>query len=203
MENLIEYASKTYNTENNAPVAKEFHKAFGRDCVIEFIGVWDTVESLAMNAGKRFHDSSLNPAVRFGYHALAIDEKRTDFPPSLWDETRAGKGQTIEQVWFAGVHSDVGGWYEDRGLSNISLHWMLNRAQACGLRLTMPAQPRLNPDPHGKGHASDTGFWRFRGCRTRMIPDGARVHRSVQERMNNPANDYEPGNLPKSFAWVE
>ena len=82
---------------------------------MRFIGVWDTVESLVLHAGKRFHDATLHPDVAFGYHALAIDEKRRDFPPCLWDEANAVPGQTIEQVWFAGSHSDVGGWYDERG----------------------------------------------------------------------------------------
>ena len=71
--------------------------------------MWDTVESLALNAGKRFHDARLNPEVSYGFHALAIDEKRRDFPPFVWDENRVQQHQTVEQVWFAGVHSDVGG----------------------------------------------------------------------------------------------
>ena len=202
-DNLIAYASKIYNTEDNAGVAGSFMHAFGRCCPIHFIGVWDTVESLVMNASKRFHDATLNPDVRFGYHALAIDERREDFLPSPWDETRAVAGQTIEQVWFAGVHSDVGGWYDDRGLSNISLHWMLGKASACGLRLAMPTEERLRPNPHGQAHRSDTGFWRIRGRGERAIPDGARIHRSVIARMRNAANGYRPENLPKAYDVVD
>ena len=202
-DNLIAYASKIYNIEDNAGVAGSFMHAFGRCCPIHFIGVWDTVESLVMNASKRFHDATLNPDVRFGYHALAIDERREDFLPSPWDETRAVAGQTIEQVWFAGVHSDVGGWYDDRGLSNISLHWMLGKASACGLRLAMPTEERLRPNPHGQGHRSDTGFWRIRGRGERAIPDGARIHRSVIARMRNAANGYRPENLPKAYDVVD
>ncbi|MCY3821790.1 MAG: DUF2235 domain-containing protein [Gammaproteobacteria bacterium] len=202
-DNLVEYASRIYNTEDNAAVAAGFLEAFGRSCPIHFIGVWDTVESLVMHAGKRFHDATLNPDVSFGYHALAIDERREDFLPSPWDESRAVEGQTIEQVWFAGVHSDVGGWYDDRGLSNISLHWMLGKAAGCGLRLTMPTEERLKPNPHGEGHHSDTGFWRIRGRSARKIPDSARIHRSVIARMDNPANRYQPNNLPEEPTLVD
>ena len=76
--NLVEYAAKVYNTEGNDATAKEFRSAFGRDCPVHFVGVWDTVESLVLNAGKRFHDATLNPEVAHGYHALAIDERRED-----------------------------------------------------------------------------------------------------------------------------
>ena len=113
-----------------------------------------------MNAGKRWHDRALNPEVRFGYHALAIDERRRDFEPCPWDEADAAEGQTIEQVWFAGVHSDVGGWYDERGLSNVALHRMLGKARDCGLRIAgrgshrapRPARhdaPVLDRDPEG------------------------------------------------------
>ena len=80
------------------------------------------------------HGLQRNVEVANGYHALAIDEVRRDFPPCLWDEP-AADGQTIEQVWFAGVHSDIGGWYDERGLSNLTLHWMLEKASSCGLRV--------------------------------------------------------------------
>lgn len=202
-DNLVEYASNVYSTEHNDDLAAGFKVAFGRRCPIHFIGVWDTVKSLVMNAGRRFHDATLSPEVRFGYHALAIDERREDFLPSPWDESRAVDGQTIEQVWFAGVHSDVGGWYDDRGLSNIALHWMLGKALACGLRLAMPTEVRLQPNPHGEGHRSDTGFWRLRGRWARKIPERARIHRSVFGRMDNPANGYQPTNLPEKYDVID
>ena len=97
----------------------------------------------------------------------------------------------------------MGGWYDDRGLSNIALHWMLGKAAACGLGLTMPTEERLQPNPHGKGHRSDTGFWRIRGRDARAIPDGARIHSSVIARRDNPANEYHPENLPEEYELVD
>ena len=82
-ENLLEYASKLYNTSpdpHNDEVAADFKNTFSRSCPIYFIGVWDTVDSRVMNAGKRFADPTLNPDISFAYHALAIDEHRKDFP---------------------------------------------------------------------------------------------------------------------------
>lgn len=202
-DNLVEYASKIYNTEKNQDVAGGFRETFGRPCVVYFIGVWDTVESLVLNAGKRFHDATLNPDVKFGYHALSIDEKRKDFPPCLWDEERVVAGQTIEQVWFAGVHSDVGGWYDERGLANVSLAWMMGRAKACGLELDESRLARFSGDPHDEKHESYSGFWRFRGSRVRKIPEDALIHRSVIERIDNPANRYKPKNLPNDYTVVD
>ena len=85
-DHLVEYAGKIYNTEDNQNIAAGFKATFARPCEVHFIGVWDTVESLVLNAGKRWRNAALNPEVRHGRHALAIDERRKDFPPCLWDE---------------------------------------------------------------------------------------------------------------------
>ena len=198
-ENLVEYASGIYNTPSNDDVAAGFRSTFARGCPIEFIGVWDTVESLILNAGRKWHDHALSPEVRSGFHALAIDERRRDFPPCLWDESQAVRGQTVEQVWFAGVHSDVGGWYEERGLSNVALHWMLGKAAACGLRIDRAGLALRRPDPHDRMHDSWTGIWKVRGRRARKIPEGARIHRSVLERMESSGAGYRPKNLPGKY----
>lgn len=201
--NFVEYAGKMYNSSDRDAVARDFRTVFGTPCPIHFVGVWDTVDSLVMNAGKRFHDASLNEEVSNGFHALAIDEVRRDFPPSLWDATAVTGGQTMEQVWFAGVHADVGGWYDERGLSNVALHWMLGKARACGFRVDQGGLDRFAPDPHGPAHQSYDGFWRIRGRRTRSIPAGAKIHSSVVERMQRSGNDYRPANLPKEYATVD
>ena len=201
-ENLLAYASRIYNTEGNDDIARGFRSTFARACPVEFIGVWETVESLALNAGKRWHDRSLNPEVGFGCQALAIDERRDDFRPCPWDEEEIVEGQSIEQVWFAGVHSDVGGWYEERGLANIALHWMLDRAAACGLGIDRQALAAHRPDPHDKLHRSLSGLWRARPSRAREIPAGARIHRSVVERRDGARVRYEPKNLPEKFTVV-
>ena len=106
---------------------------------IHFVGVWDTVGSLGIpglrgrlaNRLWGFHDTALSSHVSFAYHALAIDEQRGPFKPTLWQQQEHAQGQTLEQVWFAGVHSDVGGGYPDCGLAEIPLLWMAQRAQAC------------------------------------------------------------------------
>lgn len=198
-DNLLQYASKIYNTRNNEQIAKGFKGIFCRRCPVHFIGVWDTVESLVLNAGKKFHDTRLNPEVKYGYQALAIDEKRRDFPPCLWDETQIAEGQTIQQVWFAGVHSDVGGWYDERGLSNIALRWMVDKAGACGMEIDGDRAAEYIADPHDKMHESYSGFWKFRGSLVRKLPEGALIHSSVFERMEKHENRYRPKNLPKTY----
>ncbi len=111
---------------------------------IKFLGVWDTVGALGVPVGLfgkalmgevfEFHDTSPSRIVRYGAHALAIDEYRDEFVPTLWTGS-APQNSTIEQVWFCGCHSDVGGGYQDRRMANIPLRWMALRAESQGLQL--------------------------------------------------------------------
>jgi uncharacterized protein (DUF2235 family) len=143
-----------------------------------FIGVWDTVRSLGVPLGykdwelsfwpHRFHDHDLNAYVRYAFHALSIDDRRQQFLPTLWNEpTKAQEtgdpvGQVFEQVWFPGVHSDVGGGYHDSGLSDIALDWMIDKALAAQhpLRFQVPPKHELDPRPTGEIHNSREGFWK-------------------------------------------
>jgi len=202
-DNLIEYASKLYNTEGNIDIAHEFKRTFSRKCPVHFIGVWDTVSSLVMNAGKKWHNSSLNSEASNGFHALAIDEKRKDFPPCLWDEDAIAPNQNIEQVWFAGVHSDVGAWYDERGLSNIALQWMLSRAIEHGMEVDEAELEKRVGNPNDELHNSFTGLWRIRGTHKRVIPEGANIHESVFIRRRRPTNKYKPKNLPRTYISVK
>ena len=197
-DNHLEYAAKIYNQRGNARVAASFKATFSRPAPVHFIGVWDTVESLVLNEGKRWTNARLNPDIAFAYHALAIDERRKDFRPCLWDERKRKDRQTVKQVWFAGVHSDVGGYYPKRGLANISLHWMLRMAEAAGMEVDRRRlrTARYQPDPHGESQESYTGFWRFRGEHTRNISPGSSVHSSVWTRRAEASNGYDPRNLP-------
>ena len=199
--NLIPYASEVYNTRGNGPIAEGFKKTYCHECKPYFIGVWDTVGSLGYWFGKQFFDDRLNKDVPNAYHAVAIDEKRAKFPVSLWDETDLAPGQQVEQVWFAGVHSDVGGSYEERDLSNITLIWMLQNAEKHGLRLKEGWRDRLVGDPLGPMHESYTGLWKLWRPVTRKIPEGAKIHSSVLKRVNALA-DYTPA-LPTRYVEVE
>ena len=144
----------------NSEVAKTFRSRNSREATVKFIGVWDTVGALgiplcglsALTAHRyKFHDVKLSSRVPFAYHALAIDERRRPFRPSLW-EAQTKEGQTVEQVWFAGVHSDVGGSL-DPVLGKPSFDWMKERASSAGLALdetlASPAEcapPTSKPD---------------------------------------------------------
>ena len=201
LDNLVEQASEIYNRKDDGLDAG-FKATFSRSCPVHLVGVWDTVESLVMNADKKFHNARLNPEITHAYHAVALDEIRKDFPPCLWDEKNATSGQTVEQVWFAGVHSDVGGWYDERGLSDIALRWMLEKARQCGMKLKDEEFAEVKGDPLAEKNDSHKGFWNFRGKHERKVPSGGKVHASVKERMEN--SDYEPVlPLPTDAEYVE
>lgn len=123
------------------------------EVAVNFLGVWDTVGALGIPVGflgeisgqiHGFHDTSPSRIVRHGAQALAIDEHRDEFVPTLWTGT-APPDATIEQVWFAGCHGDVGGGYSDRELADIPLLWMIDRAKSAGLQVD-EATPGLLPD---------------------------------------------------------
>jgi uncharacterized protein (DUF2235 family) len=110
---------------------------------IKMIGVWDTVGALGvpgalgrlLDSGKReYHDVMLNDSIQNAYHALAIDEMREPFKPTLWRKPVDWLG-VLEQAWFPGVHSDVGGSYTPDGLANEALHWVVEKAENLGLEM--------------------------------------------------------------------
>ncbi len=147
-----------------------------------FIGVWDTVGALGIPDDKGllrlilgdprkhgFRDTELGGNVTCARHALAMDEWRRDFTPTLW--TDWAPGQDVEQRWFPGVHGDVGGSYLDCGLGDLSLDWMLGQAQAQGLGLRPMAPGQLKPDAFARRHESYLGLFRFRPSRPRAVPE--------------------------------
>lgn len=108
------------------------------DVPVHFVGVWDTVGRLGipgMTAWRyrdAWEDTVLGAHIKHARHVMAIDERRRLFAPTLWTRV-PGDGQTCTQIWFPGVHSDVGGGGESRALSDYPLRWMLREAALCGL----------------------------------------------------------------------
>jgi uncharacterized protein (DUF2235 family) len=126
----------------NGEAATAFRKAFSYETEILCVGVWDTVGALGIPLGVfkdfseqqySFHDVSLSSHVKNAFHALAIDERRKPFAPTLWTQDKAdadGHLNWLEQAWFAGVHSNVGGGYPDSGLSDVAFAWMVARVRS-------------------------------------------------------------------------
>jgi uncharacterized protein (DUF2235 family) len=151
-------ALERYKRRPAQPRGSEFDgpKPFREKCChatnpISFLGVFDTVGALGVPTGlhtdHQFHDVHLGPSVQVARQALAIDERRRSFAPCLWSvpdgsptavDVRQADGTVravprLKQVWFEGVHSDVGGGYDDSGLSDTTLLWMTDQARECGL----------------------------------------------------------------------
>jgi uncharacterized protein (DUF2235 family) len=183
--------------------------------LIEFIGVWDTVDAVGSPFGIadlingtmyrfKFPNTTLSPEVARACHALALDEPRQSFEPVLWEE-QPGDEERIDQVWFAGSHSNVGGGYPRQGMSLVTLDWMMRNAEAHGLRF-LP-QPRLmyrdGTDVDDKLYDPRAGlgiFYRWRprnvaaSCRENNI--APKVHRTVFQRIARNTEGYAPGSVP-------
>lgn len=152
-------------------LAREFKDYFCLSCGPHFVGVWDTVSSVGwIENPLRLPYTADNPDISIGRHAIAIDEHRAFFRTNLWRPEPNGGPKDIKQVWFPGVHCDVGGGYpeSESALSKIPLQWMIREAEQAGL-LTDEARVSLvlggaghgyvAPNPTGPMHESLTGFW--------------------------------------------
>lgn len=185
-------------------------------CRIKFMGVWDTVGALGIPIGKlnwitrrrhAFHNVELSPDILFAYHALAIDEKRRPFRPSIWKAKNVNPSQTVEQVWFAGVHSNIGGGYVDAGLSDIAFLWMVEKAHQCGLRLD-PEYIKWNvhPNCHGELRVSKKGIYKPFPAHIRPIGEpeniNEKIHQSALMRSDHKTNSYAPKHLVASQGRV-
>ena len=187
-----------------------------RGALIELLGVWDTVDAVGLPIRAadlvdrviypfKFPDRTLNTSVGHACHALALDEERESFSPVLWDEREERGTRRIEQVWFAGVHSNVGGGYPRQGMSLVALDWMMTKAEAHGLRFV--EVDRLTYKHHAdvgdKLYDSRGGLgvfyrWLPRNVRKLCADNGVtpRVHRSVFERIARNTEGYVPGSVP-------
>jgi uncharacterized protein (DUF2235 family) len=209
---------------------------------ITFLGLWDTVEAYGMpnQELKRaidrfvwpllFGEFDLSPIVERACHALSLDDERTTFHPLLWDEVaeaarviearNAPQAATahnppagrITQVWFAGVHSNVGGGYPEDQLSLVSLYWIMGEAQKRGLNLSKEAVERVKVarSPYARLYDSRKGlasYYRYAPRRIEVLRDAAGtriwpiVDSSVVMRMAYGSDGYAPLSLPHQF-WV-
>ncbi len=216
---LIKSAYSIYkirNDEKRKQQADEFvrkhHTMWTR---IKFIGCYDTVAALGLpfktasaildgipGFRHKFHNFTLSESVEHAYQAIAIDDERKPFHPILWD-TVITDYQTIRQVWFAGMHTDVGGGYQEEGLSDIPLVWLTHMAVLNGLRIYPNHKVEIAEDENGFMHDS-RGRWMTKLYRrqVRYWPsdreDKPVVHQSVLDRTKNRKNQDDPPYHP----WI-
>jgi uncharacterized protein (DUF2235 family) len=200
---FIAYRERDENRRAAILATLEKYQLF--DAKIKMVGVWDTVGSLGIPAlwggvdpqVYGFLDTKLHPDVLNAYQALAIDERRREFPPTLWQPPSPPvAGRMLEQVWFCGVHCDVGGGYDPAGLSDITLGWMMGKAKNLGLHI----EPNIwsqyasldTKYALAQLHNSWNIFWGFPNART--IASNSVLSNSVALRCQSD-NSYQPQNL--------
>jgi uncharacterized protein (DUF2235 family) len=206
-------AYKIKNQVGRRQAGREFAQKYQAQPVVpDVIGVFDTVKALGLpgvanlvNPWKhKFHDNELSVRVPVGLQALSIDENRKQFLPELWDDVDAkGKaaGQVIEQVWFPGVHSDIGGGYDDDWrLADLTLDWMLDRLRNVA-RLHIPLTVTIRDNLLGEAHDERTGFGTFwlparRNVRGKSI-DVDTLCSGLEKRFDDFSLSYRPKSLSR------
>ena len=205
---------------------------------VHFIGVWDTVSALGFpektdKAGTflkvldavfrlagsisdaffphKFYNYELTPNVTNACQALAIDDERTSFWPKVWrEDSAAAKNVNVEQVWFCGMHSNVGGGYQRAGLANVSFDWMLRRISGLKFKHGVPQSAQDNANVNGRMYDSRQGLATYYRYHPREIyklcaAAGAevKIHASVMSRLKLRTANYAPVLLPESFKIVD
>jgi hypothetical protein len=213
-------------TRDAAKKFRERHPVVA-DVRIRFLGVWDTVDAVGLpfhigdvwNAAFyrfKFPDHDLSSVVDIACQALSVDDPRETFFPQLWNE---GPSETrITQVWFAGVHSNVGGGYPKQGMSLVPLDWMVAEAERAGEPFGEPGLRVNEPERvyfHDHASVDDKLYdpraglgifyrWKIRDvmevCEEHNVQP--KVHLTVLERIAHGSDDYAPGNLPANAQVV-
>ncbi|MGK3204314.1 phospholipase effector Tle1 domain-containing protein [Amycolatopsis sp. MEPSY49] len=195
------YRARSFHTTPRSFTAIDFRHSYAFETNVKFVGVWETVGPLGIPASRlrlrdprwrrlMFHDTALSRIVEAAVQALAIDERRGNYSPTLWRE-RPG----VEQMWFPGSHTDIGGGFADNGLAGISLHWMMTKAAERGLAFR---DSPIEADLLGTLHASQSASRQSYALSPRSIgmlaPATELVSDAALARLDAMA-DYEPENL--------
>ena len=243
-DNLLPYIWRTYRAlrrlpEDATPAEKAaaakheeevevIRRSFTQPCLVTFLGPWDTVGSVGLyNWNQAFAYTFENPSVAVVRHAVSLDERRAAFRSNVFraDPTPLPflKGRPrVMNVWFAGVHSDIGGgypWPSCSALAMISFAWMIREAKAAGLKVDDTKVGALlakcPPDPCGEMHNSLQGgwkaieylparrydwdrkktLWRLQPNKPRRMIESPVLHRSVVDR-TAAMPGYRPASLP-------
>ncbi|KAH6663320.1 peptidoglycan binding domain-containing protein [Plectosphaerella plurivora] len=149
-EQRLSMTQKTHPNGRNKPAVFEPYPG-----EVKAVAVWDTVGSLgipttpwrAIAGGRsndeiRFASLEMHANVKYAFHALALDEYRTAFSPTMWS-LPSGSKTILRQVWFAGNHGDVGGGWDDEQSANISLAWMADQLTSVGVEFSRPEMQRV------------------------------------------------------------
>lgn len=221
-EELLPFAWDMFKREHDVKVCTGFRYTFSRKVQIDFLGLWDTVSSVGWAWSPQYLQfTANNPIVAVVRHAVALDERRAYFPQNLWGHDSQMPTDTL-QVWFPGVHCDVGGGYteQEAGLSKITLRWMVEQAKTSGLRFQPKAETAVipmqdtpeyvAPSATAMQHESLRGLWWIAEFVPKRIRDPAHAfaerwiihagrHRHVNEDSNIHASVFERKNRIPSY----
>ncbi len=204
---------RAYNTyrANKTPIFKDALKLLGKrqemkPCSVFGLGVWDTVGAIGLpNFDKDkaaygdhyYHHVALPKDITHAYHALSLDDERRNFAPVMFNRT-PNNTDNIREVWFPGMHSDVGGGYKTlasdpgaKDLSNISLKWMADRFSRV---LSFDRSEFGAPKPKGVMH--DSANEKLYEVRVRTVPKHSILHPSVVQRIKGPLESPSPTREP-------
>ena len=215
--NLITAAFDLYKNSKyyvSHPISVQFRKenSLSDKTPIKFVGVWDTVGAMGLPTSifgfikpkNLFYDNKIGSIIQTARHALSIDELRKDFEPTIWQQDSQNKVD-LKQVWFAGVHSDVGGSYQPdkngRTLAEIPMLWIKKEAE----KQNLVFQDHLNvkTDPLSSKHNEQKKFYKLLGEHQREILPNTPVHHSVKIRYEKDSS-YRPPNLVRyvdKYGW--
>ena len=209
---LIQAAFEHYKKQGRtyAPSGKKsvkFRRQYSHESrEITYVGVWDTVGAMGIPISflglfedkDEFYDTKIGANVRVARHAMAIDEFREDFEPTIWEKRPE---VDIKQVWFSGSHGDIGGGYKPDSdgseLSSIALKWLMSEAEGVGLAFESHLQETAIINPLATLHESRRSFYRIRKIFYRDIDHGKGevwIHKTVKQRWDQNSK-YRPRNL--------
>ncbi len=191
----------------------QFHKSLsGTDVGVYFLGVWDTVGALGIPQdlailslldnpkSYNFYDTNISHAIEHARHAVAVDEIRASFYPTLFNNATNGGGANAHpdaiEKWFPGGHGDVGGGNADKGLSDGALQWMINEAGVKGLLFDASITAQISPNTKGMLHNAVSGAFGYMRTQPRATPylsgSPLQIDASVNDRQNCPPISQAP-----------
>jgi uncharacterized protein (DUF2235 family) len=231
-ENLFPYALRLLRSarkdDKSEEIGNQFRRTFARATgdperrvKTHFVGVWDTVASVGWFWDPvKYRFTATNPSATIIRHAIALDERRAFYRQNRMSKPKDDAMQDLKQLWFPGVHSDVGGGYADTQLWRPPFDWMMAEARTAGLQIDEARLAQIAPplaDAWNQGqHKSLKGFWilaeffpkqhwngkrnfpRLNLFRWRKLLAGELLHSSTLERIRG-TKGYAPGNLTRAF----
>lgn len=219
--------------ERRSTLMQDKSSAQGTVPEFTFLGLWDTVDAYGLPIDELKYgidlwiyplsmpDRRLSRIVKCAYHAVSVDDERRTFHPLLWDEISEGKDLNVppnrlKQVWFAGVHSNVGGGYPKDGMAYHSLEWMIQAPELRDLKFHQTHVDEIHRQVDLCGQIYDSraglaGYYRYSPRNIEALCDDdfaevtierPKIHESVFQRVTGAHVGYAPIGIPANYDLV-